>query len=99
VISLNERNGIYSLVKIFDRTQFPSNLTDDLNSLLKDKLIRIEKNFDNGTPSEYGITKDGVQYLDSNLKINVIIEYIKTMDDPELILNIVQNNNKRKNGL
>ncbi|WP_136669323.1 hypothetical protein [Flavobacterium sp. H122] len=82
--------GIYTLVKIFDRADFPANMTENLNPLLKENLISISEKFDNGTAKEYKITQEGENFLKLNFDALKTINYIKTMDEPKLILEITQ---------
>jgi hypothetical protein len=41
--------GIYKMVQIYDRADFPSKMTENLEPLLNDNLIFVSENFDNGT--------------------------------------------------
>jgi DNA-binding PadR family transcriptional regulator len=80
---------IYSLVKFFDRADFENNsITENLKPLLDKGLIFISKNFENGTPFAYEITHRGKEYLDQNFDDNEIIEYIKGMAEPGILLEL-----------
>ena len=48
------------------------------------------ENFDNGTPNKYAITENGEAYLANNFNGTEIIEYIKTLNKPDLLLTITQ---------
>lgn len=48
---------IYTMVKLYDRADFPSNVTENLQTLLQNGFIVVTENFDNGTPNKYGITE------------------------------------------
>ena len=90
---------IYSMVKINDRADFPSKMSEDLKPLLDNNLIFVSQNFDNGTPNKYTITDNGKEYLDSNFNDTEIIEYIKTLDNPDFLLRLTQTYIDKKNGL
>jgi len=90
---------IYTMVKVYDRADFPSNMTESLKPLLDNNLIFVSQNFDNGTANKYEITEHGKKYLDQNFVPDEIINYIKTMDNPEQLLFITQNYIDRQNGL
>lgn len=91
--------SIYKMVYIYDRADFPSKMTENIEPLLKDNLIFVSENFDNGTPSIYSITEKGKEFLNNNFVDTEVIEYIKTMQNPELLLKITQAYIDRKNGL
>ena len=76
--------SIYGLVKHFDRANFPSALRDSIDTLLTFDLIYVSRNFDNGTPSDYGVTEKGKEYLKTNFNKEEILSYINTFDNPEL---------------
>ena len=59
---------IYKMVKIYDRADFPFKMTENLKPLLDNNLIYITKNFDNGTPSTYEITDNGMEYLEKKFQ-------------------------------
>lgn len=80
--------GIYKMVTIFDRADFPSNITENVEVLINNELAYVIKYFDNGTPSDYEITEKGKGYLQRNLSTSEIIEHIKSMENPELLLEI-----------
>lgn|SRR4030095_7490442 len=90
---------IYSMVKIYDRADFPSKMGENLKPLLDNNLIYISQNFDNGTPNKYAITDNGKEYLDSNFNDTEIIEYIKTLDNPDFLLRLTQTYIDKKNCL
>jgi hypothetical protein len=90
---------IYTMVKVYDRADFPSNMTENLKSLLDNNLIFVAQNFDNGTANKYEATENGKTYLDQNFEPEEVINYIKTMDNPEQLLFITQTYIDRQNGL
>ena len=90
--------GIYTLVKIFDRADFPSNISQNLKSLLENHLIKVEENFDNGTPKNFTITEKGKSFLNNNFVDSEILEFVKQMDDPKLILSLTEMYISQKNG-
>ena len=82
--------GIYSLVNFFDRADFPSNMRENINALLSKGFIIILEKFDNGTEKSYQITEQGKELLRSNFSISEILQYIETMNDSALILEITK---------
>jgi DNA-binding MarR family transcriptional regulator len=90
---------IYTMVKVYDRANFPSNMTENLKPLLDNNLIFVSQNFDNGTANKYEITENGKKYLDQNFVADEVINYIKTMDNPEQLLFITQTYIDRQNSL
>jgi DNA-binding PadR family transcriptional regulator len=81
---------IYTMVKIFDRADFPSQIDENLQPLLDNDLIYVSENFDNGTPNKYAITERGEAYLNENFNDTEIIDYINTMDNPDFLLRLTQ---------
>jgi len=90
---------IYKMVKIYDRADFPSRMDENLDPLLEQGLIYVSKDFDNGTPFVYEITEKGKMYLDQNFNDREVIEYVRNMQNPDLLLQITQTYLNRKNGL
>jgi DNA-binding MarR family transcriptional regulator len=90
---------IYQMVKVYDRADFPSSMEENLKPLLEEGLIYVSKNLDNGTPFIYEITEEGIIYLEQNFDDIEIIEYVKNMQNPYLLLQITQSYIDRKNGL
>lgn len=80
--------GIYKIVSIFDNAGFPSNIMEDIEVLLNNGLAFVTNFFTNGTPSAYDITEKGKDYLKANLSSSEIIEHIKSMKNPYLLLDI-----------
>src|SRR5688572_20346695 len=78
--------GIYQLVKTFDRASFPGDISSNLEPLLKEELIKVDKLFDNMTPASYLATKKGLEYLNTEVKIESLIQYVKTLDYPDQLL-------------
>jgi hypothetical protein len=77
------------MIKLYDRADFPFKLTENLKQLLDRNLIRIAKLFDNGTASEYQVTEEGRVYLRENINEEEIISHIKTVQNPDRLLQIV----------
>ncbi len=82
--------SIYTLIRVFDRADFPSDLSGTLKILLNNNYIQITQNFKNGTPKEYGITEHGKIFLDKYFNQDEAINFIKTMQDPEFLLTLTQ---------
>jgi hypothetical protein len=89
--------GISSLMKLFDRADFPSNISSNLNELLKNNLITVFENFDNGTAKNYKISESGKNFLIANFNDSEIIEFVENMDEPKLILEITKAYINKKN--
>jgi DNA-binding MarR family transcriptional regulator len=89
--------GIYTLVKIFDRVDFPANMKANLDPLIEKNLIVVFENFDNGTAKNYRITESGKKFLSENFNDLEIIDYIKTMDEPSLLLELTEKYIEKKN--
>lgn len=90
---------IYKMLKVFDRADFPANMTENLKPLLENNMIFVAQNFNNGTANKYEITETGKKYLEQNFVADEVINYIKTMDNPEQLLFITQAYIDRQNGL
>jgi len=90
---------IYTLVKVFDRADFPSEISKDLKALVDNNSIFVSETFDNGTPNKYEITNDGKKYLENNFDDSETINYIKTMSNFDLLLNITKLYIEKKNSL
>jgi DNA-binding MarR family transcriptional regulator len=90
---------IYTLVKIFDRADFPANMKENLQPLLKNNLISVSAKFDNGTAKEYKITETGTNILKLDFDSLKIINYVKTLDEPKLLLDITQGYINKQNAL
>ena len=78
--------GIYQLVKTFDRANFPGEISSNLEPLLKEGFIEVEKLFDNNTPASYRATRKGQEYLNNSVKTENLIQYVKTFDYPDQLL-------------
>lgn len=87
------------MIKIYHRAGFPSKMGENLKPLLDDNLIYVAQNFDNGTANKYAITDNGKSFLDINFNDAEIIEYIKTLDNPDFLLRLTQTYIDKKNGL
>src|SRR5438128_2229057 len=91
--------NINSMIKIYNRADFPSKIGENLKPLLENSLIYVTHNFDNGTPNRYAVTDNGKAYLNNNFNDAEIIEYIKALDNPDFLLWLTQSYIDRKNGL
>lgn len=78
--------GIYQLVKVFDRANFPSEISANLEPLLKGGLIEVDSLFDNNTPASYRATNKGLNYLNNSVRAENLIQYVKTFDYPDQLL-------------
>lgn len=89
---------IYSLVKVFDKADFPSEMTENLNFLIENHMIKVEQYFENGSAKKYKITETGRGFLKENFIDTEVINYIKTMDNQEQLLLITQTYLGKENG-
>lgn len=83
-------NGIYSLVKIFERHDFPAEMEANLKPMLEKGLIHVSQNFDNGTPSHYAITNEGEAYLLSEDIEPEILDYVRKFEQPNVLTEITE---------
>ena len=90
--------SIYSLNKLFDKVNFPAKISENLYDLIQDNLIIATENFENGTAKEYQITEKGRMILINESIDSEIIDYVKEMDEPKLILEIIDIYINKKNG-
>jgi hypothetical protein len=81
---------IYTMIKVFNRADFPNKMDESLNPLLEQNLIYVSENFKNGTANKYAITNDGIKFLKNTFNEENLINYINTMDNPEQLLFITQ---------
>jgi DNA-binding PadR family transcriptional regulator len=88
---------IYTMTNIYDRADFPSKVTENLDILLDNNLIYVAQNFDNGTANKYEITENGRKYLDENFDAEEVVCFIKTLDNPNQLLSIIQTYFDRQN--
>jgi hypothetical protein len=77
--------GIYALVRLFDRVNFPGKIGESIDKLMEKNFIVVTNLFDNGTPAEYDTTKEGKEYLKTEFKGDEILEYIKIFDNSEIL--------------
>jgi hypothetical protein len=90
LISFDKFNDQYRLIKLLDMADFPSELGKNLQPLLDEKLICVSGLSVNGTPFKYGLTEKGkVVCAESNLRTE-ILDYIRTMQNPTLLLEITE---------
>lgn len=88
--------SIYTLVKLFDKVDFPARISENINVLIQKKFIFISEDFDNGTAKNYKTTIEGETYLRNNFNEIEIIKYVSEMDEPVLILEILKKYIQRK---
>lgn len=77
---------IYQLVKVFDRANFPAEVSMNLEPLLRQGLIEVDRLFENKTPASYRVTNKGLEYLNEAVRFESLVEYVKTMENPTQIL-------------
>jgi predicted transcriptional regulator len=90
---------IYTMVRVYDKANFPFDISVNLEVLLSNNLIFVVQNFENGTANKYEITEDGKVCLEKNCNDKELINYINTLEQPDQILQIVNAYMKNKNSL
>ena len=80
----------YNMIRLYDRSDFPANLKENLKPMLADGLIRPSKYYDNKQIKEYEITEKGELYLDKNFDETEIFNYIKTVHSPDHLMEITK---------
>jgi hypothetical protein len=89
----------YKMIKVYDRVDFPWKLSENLKPLLDNNFIYVSKYLDNGTAFAYETTEKGIEYLNHNFNSEEMIEHIKSMQSPDLLLQLVQAYIQKKNGI
>ena len=77
---------VYQLVKVFDRVSFPAQIAFNLEPLIKEGLVEVDRLFDNNTPAAYRATAKGLEYLKEKISVEHLIQYVKTLNDPTQLL-------------
>ena len=72
---------IYTMVKVYNRVDFPSEIGEALKLMLDSNLIFVAQNFDNGAANKYEIAENDKNYLHENFDLKELVSFIKTMDD------------------
>ena len=82
--------GIHRLNLILDRASFPFEVGLSLKKLLDLEYISVEKHYDdtNRSPVKYVPTEKGAKYLDAQLNEEKMIQYVKSMDNPDFLLEL-----------
>jgi DNA-binding MarR family transcriptional regulator len=88
--------GDYKMQMFYDRTDFPAKVTENLKPMLAEGLIKPSKYYDNKTVSEYEITEKGKLYLDKHFDEIEIFNYIKTVHNPDFLMEITKKNIDKK---
>jgi DNA-binding PadR family transcriptional regulator len=99
---ISENPGIrsdYDMIRLYDRTIFPSNLTENLDPMLDEGLIKPSKYDKNEHVSEYEITEKGLLYLKENFDETEVFEFIKTGHNPNLLMDVTKAYIDRKKGI
>lgn len=89
---------IYKMVRVYHRASLTFEITENLQPLLDNNLIIVSKYFDNNTANEYQVTEKGNEFLKHNFKDDEAIQFIKTLENPDLLLIIMQTYIDTKNG-
>jgi hypothetical protein len=77
--------SIYQLVKLFDRADFPGNVSPHLEHLHKNGMIEVDKVVGN-SPISYRPAKKGAEYVKGAVHVGSLILYVKTFDYPDQLL-------------
>lgn len=91
--------GDYKMQMFYDKVDFPAKVTENLKPMLDEGLIKPSKYYDNKTVSEYEITEKGQLYLDNNFDENEIFNYIKTVHNPDFLMDITKSYIDKKNSV
>jgi len=83
-------NNIYGLTKIFDRADFPGNVSECLNFLMDSELIEINRNNYPEILPVYELTSNGKTYLKSEFNGKNILNFIKTMQNPKFLYELTE---------
>jgi DNA-binding PadR family transcriptional regulator len=83
-------NNIYGLTQIFDRAEFPGNVSECLNFLKDSELIEINRNNSPEMLPIYKLTSNGKTYLKSEFNGNNILNFIKTMRNPKFLYELTE---------
>ena len=75
---------------LYDRTDFHAKVNENIEPMLEEGLIKPCGYYFNKTISEYEITEKGQLYLDKNFDENEIFNYIKTVYNPDPLLEITK---------
>jgi DNA-binding PadR family transcriptional regulator len=87
----------YKLIKHLDRSEFfPSELSMNLQPLLKYRLIEVSGCLNNGTPFKYTITEKGNRYLDQNLKSDELMNFANGYSNKDFMIQIISTLLKRR---
>jgi len=80
----------YKLVKHLDRSAFfPSQLSANLSPLFEHNLIEISGWLSNSDPWKYTIKKQGIEYLDQNLRRAELMSFADTYSHKDFIMQVL----------
>jgi hypothetical protein len=79
---------IYSMVKVYERADYPFDLGVQLKALFDRQFVHVTKYLDNGTPALFAVTDKGKVYLDQHLDREALISYINSLQAPEFLLQV-----------
>lgn len=82
--------NIYSLTKIFDRVDFPTDASNHLKSLMNLKFIEYKEERPTNEMPIYKSTTNGKAFLESNLKKEEILNYINTLHNPTFLYELTE---------
>jgi hypothetical protein len=80
---------LYRLVRVFDRVDFPANISINLQPLIEQELVQVDGWFDNGTPGAYIATDKGRDFVSKNIDTESIRDYLRSLDEPQLVLDFI----------
>ncbi|WP_108870248.1 hypothetical protein [Aquimarina aquimarini] len=83
-------NNIYSLTRIFDRADFPSDVSNVLKVLMSSKLIEYAENRPLNKMQVYKSTVNGKKLLESNFNQKETLDYINTLEDPKFLYELTE---------
>jgi hypothetical protein len=78
------------MINVYERADYPFRVGEHLKALFDLQFIRVTVYLDNGTPGIFEITDLGQSYLNDQVDRKALIEYIKTLQAPEFLLEVAQ---------
>ena len=79
-----------SMINVYERADYPFGVGEHLKALFDLQFIRVTVYLDNGRPGIFEITELGQAYLNEQVDRKALIDYIRTFQAPEFLLEVVQ---------
>jgi hypothetical protein len=81
---------IYSMVNVYERADYPFHLGEHLKVLFDSQLVWVSQYMDNGTPALFELTEAGRSYVKEHIDKEGLMDFIKTLQAPDFILEVTQ---------